>query len=72
MTFLFRGPRGLASNSQIRERSRPEFVHTSMDTDVLLILTRPSVLDDLGVDDILDLSPHRLTDLMNMNMDIYE
>jgi len=72
VTFLFWGPRGLASNSQIRELSRPEFVHTSMDTDILLILTRPSLLDDLGVDDILDLYLHRLADLMNRNMNIYE
>ena len=41
-----------------------------MDSDILLI--RPSVLDDLGVDDILDLPLHRLADLMNLNMSIYE
>lgn len=62
--FSFQGPRRLASNAQILEPARLEFVYPAMDADILPI--RPSMLDDVSVDDILDLLLHRLPDLMYM------
>ena len=51
--LLFRGPERRARNAQILELARLEFVHPSMDAHVLLL--RPSVLNDVSLDDILDL-----------------
>jgi len=59
---LFRGPRRLAGNVQILKLAGLEFVDPAMDADILPI--RPSILDDVGVDDILDLLLDRLPDLV--------
>lgn len=61
-SHLFRGPRCLASDAQILKSACLEFVHQAMDPHIISI--RPSVLDSVREDDILDLNLHRLPDLI--------